>query len=311
MARAAELRGAWRRFAGLALALIAGVVLAAPRCEALASPAGVAEAIARAQSEWLAGRFDSAAETLDAVESASAGAALGARDRAALALARAELGYYRGWIAAPVEEAAIAELRSARAAAEGAGDEALVAEARDLLALALFVKNFRASDHAEARDLLESALAIRRRLDDRRGVAETLFHLGLTYEHPQDPTPADTTRAGELYREALAVAVAGGFDYEASYAERHLAGQADDAGDLAAAIAGFERSLELRRRAGATIVVPPALTALADVLVKAGDPTRARELYEEALRIAREIGASRFAADPEAALAELGAATGP
>jgi tetratricopeptide (TPR) repeat protein len=173
------------------------------------------------------------------------------------------------------------------------------------------VKNFRASDHAESRALLESALAIRRRLDDRRGVAETLFHLGLTYEHPEDPTPAQTARAGELYREALAVAVAGGFDYEASYAERHLAGQADDAGDLTAAIAGFERSLELRRRAGATIVVPPALTALADVLVEAGDRTRARELYEESLRIARELGATRFAEEPAAALAKLGATPGP
>jgi tetratricopeptide (TPR) repeat protein len=265
---------------------------------------GVA-AVELARAEWLGGRFDAAARRLDELETSIAGSAGPSVDRARLALARAELAYYRAWIVAPVSDATLVDLRSARVTVEAAGDAALAAEARDLLALALFGRHFRASDHAEARALLDSALATRRRLGDRRGVAESLFHLGLTYEHPKDPTPADTARAGELYRESLAVATAGGFDYEASYPVRHLAGQADDAGDLAAAIAGFERSLELRRRAGATIVVPPALTALADALIEAGDLRRARALYEEAIRLAREIGAPRFAEEATAALAKL------
>jgi tetratricopeptide (TPR) repeat protein len=296
-----------RSSALLALALAVGSGSASAEPRPTSTSRDVVAAVELARAEWLRGRFAAAERPLDEIEASIPESVGSGADRARLTLARAELAYYRAWVVAPVGDATIAELRAALATAEAAADEALVAEARDLLALALFGTGFRASDHSESRVLLEAALATRRRLGDRRGVAESLFHLGLTYEHPKDPSPADTARAGELYRESLAVATAGGFDYEASYPERHLAGQADDAGDLAAAIAGFERSLDLRRRAGATIVVPPALTALADALAKSGETRRARALYEEAIRVAREIGASRFAEEPAAALAKLDA----
>lgn len=265
------------------------------------------EARQRARSEVRAARFDAAERALADGEAALGDGPTTAAELAALELSRVEIAYYRGFVVAPPAEATIDALRAALRSAEAAGDAALTAEARDRLALGLFARDFRAGDHAEARSLLERALATRRELGDGRGVAETLFHLGLTWEHPKDPTPADAARAVERYQEALAVATAGGFGYEASYAERHLAGQADDAGDVAAARAGFERSLALRREAGATLVLAPALTALADVLVKQGERERARELYEEALRVAREIDAPRFATEPEEALRRLAA----
>jgi hypothetical protein len=61
---------------------------------------------------------------------------------------------------------------------------------------------------------------------------------------------ARTRRARALHEEALAIAEAGGFDVEASYAVRNLAGHKQDAGDLDGALAGFERSLALREKAG-------------------------------------------------------------
>lgn len=265
----------------------------------------VAEAVARADGEILAGRLDAAARALDAAAAEIDAAEPTPLARARLAVARGKLAQSRAFLAGPPHDEAIAALRAGLAAAEAAGDEALVATARDRLALALFARDFRASEHAEARALLDAALAARRGLDDQRGVAETLFHLGLTHEHRAEPGPADAARAAELYRESLAAAEAGGFGYEASYPVRHLAGLSEEGGDLAAALAGFERSLALRREAGATLVLAPALTALADNCAARGEPERARELYREALDVARRIGAVRFERDAAEGLAKL------
>lgn len=271
----------------------------------------VTDAAALAKLEILAGRFDAADEILRGAHAAHAaitelaGAEEARTGAARIAIGRARLHHYRGFVVGPTTEATVELTRSAVRSAEESGDDALAAEAHDLLALVLFGKNFRATDHAESRALLAKALEVRRRLEDRRGQAETLFHLGLTWEHPKDPTAEDYARARELYRESLALAYAGGFDYEASYGERHLAGQADEVGDLVGARAGFERSLALRRKAGATLVLSPAMTALADVLVKLGETERARHLYEEAVAVARSFGATRFQEEPEAALARM------
>lgn len=291
-------RFAFRTTSQLGLVALLGV-LAINAAQAAIAPG---QAVATAQRELRAGRFEAAAVAL------ADAATRTPLDAARLALARAELAYYRGFVVAEPTDTTLAELRAALLTAEGAGDRALVAKAQDLLALALFERNFRATDHAESRALLDAALTARRALEGRCGVAESLFHLGLTYEHPKDSTAADTARAGELYRESLATAQASGCGYEASYAERHLAGQADDRGDLVAARTGFERSLAQRRKSDATLVVAPALVALADVISKQGDLERARALYEEAVQVARKIPAPRFEAPAAEALATLGRA---
>lgn len=271
------------------------------------TPLSSAELAARrAHQELLAGRLDSATQTLAAAEPRPGAPPLMASDAARLSLSAAELTYYRAFLAGSPYDPAIAELREALALAQRAGGFGMIAEAQDLLALALYARDFDASAHPEARALLEAALATRRALPDPRGVAESLFHLGLTYEHRDHPTAADLVRARELYGESLAEATAHHHPYEASYAERHLAGLAEERGDLAAARAGFERSLALRRQAGATIVLPPALTALADVVAKQGDPARARELYLEAIRVAQAIGGARFEKAAREGLAALG-----
>lgn len=287
-----------------ALTVVSPRPLSAQATSASAAPAGGArEAAEQVHREILAGRLDVAAQRLAAARAALA--APTPADAARLQLSEAEIVYYRAFLVGPPYDAAIARLRAALAAAESAGESGLVADAQDTLALALYSRDFGASAHAEARALLDAALATRRALADHRGVAESLFHLGLTSEYRDQPTAADLERARELYTAALAEATAHGHLYEASYAERHLAALADGRGDLPAARAGFERSLALRRQAGATLVVAPALTALADVVARQGDVTRARELYAEAIEIARRIGAPRFEQGAEEGLKEL------
>lgn len=265
----------------------------------------VAALVDLAEASYAAGRLDEALRVLDG------GAALVTRDEARpadlarLQTQRAKIVYYQASLADSNYDAAILGLRAALVAAQASGDTARVAEAQDLLGLALYSRDFTDSTHDEAQALFESALATRRRLGDGRGESETLFHLGLTSENRKDATEADRQRAHTFYEQALAAANAGGFQVEASYAYRHLAGQRQDAGDLDGALRFFEESLRLREASGYAIYVAPALLTVGDVWKAKGEPAKARALYTRALAQAESLGAQRFVARAREALAAL------
>jgi tetratricopeptide (TPR) repeat protein len=259
----------------------------------LAVAPGVQALVEQAESLRRAGRLEEAVRLLDRE---TPGATKGASDgeRVRLRLARARVAYYRGSLAGAKQDEVVAELRAVVGEAERSKDAALLADARDQLGLAIYGRDFRATDQAEARALFEPALASRRAANDRRAIAESLFHVGLTWENKKDPTDAEKARARALHEEALAIAEASGFDVEASYAVRHLAGHKQDAGDLDGALAGFERSLALREKAGYAIYIAPSLIAIGDVWKDKGNAAKAREYYDRARAAADAIGAARF-----------------
>ena len=226
-------------------------------------------------------------------------------DRAHLAIARGELEHYRASLAGTGQEGAIELLRTALAAAEASSDPSATADAADLLGLALYSQAFENGAFDAPLPHLDRALAIRRRIDDRRGIAETLFHLGLVHQNRSSATAADRKRAQELYREALPIARDGAFEVEQSYLERHIAAEEEIRGNLDAAQAGFARSLALRRQAKYTIYLAPALLALGSIHASKGERAEAGASYREALATAREIGAIRFVVRSHLALAEL------
>jgi tetratricopeptide (TPR) repeat protein len=271
---------------------------------ALASQGGpIQAAVDQAESLRRAARFEDALRAIDSAEASASKAA--PSDRVRLRLARARVTYYRGSIAGASRDAVITDLKRIVADAVPLEDAALLADARDQLGLAIYGRDFRATDQAEARALFEPALAARRAASDRRGIAESLFHVALTWENKLDPTDADKARARALHEEALAVAEAGAFDVEASYAVRHLAGHKQDAGDLDGALAGFLRSLALRQKAGYAIYYAPSLIAIGDVWKDKGDAKKAREYFERARVEADRIGAVRFQKMADEAIAAL------
>lgn len=273
----------------------------------IAAAPGVQALVDQAESLRRAGSLDEAVQLLDR-ETPGATKGASEAERLRLRLARARVAYYRGSLAGAKHDAVIADLRAIVSDAERAQDEALLASARDQLGLAIYARDFGATDQAEARALFEQALATRRAANDRRAVAESLFHVALTWEQKKDPTDAEKARARALHQEALAIAEAGGFDVEASYAVRHLAGHQQDAGDLDGALAGFERSLALRQKAGYAIYYAPSLIAIGDVWKDKGDAKKAREYFERARVEADRIGAARFRQMADEAVAGLEAA---
>jgi tetratricopeptide (TPR) repeat protein len=270
----------------------------------LAVAPGAQAFVDQAESLRRAGRLDEAQRALDGGAPALAKAA-SETDRLRLRFARARITYYRGTLTGASHDAVIAELREIVAAAAPLADAALLADARDHLGLAVYLRDFGATDQVEPRSLFEQALAARRAGNDGRAVAESLFHVALTWENKKDPTKEDLARARALHAQALAVAEAGGFDVEASYPVRHLAGHRQDAGDLDGALAGFERSLSLREKAGYAIYLAPSLMAVGDVWKAKGDAAKARGYYERAGAEADRIGAARFRTMADEALSAL------
>jgi tetratricopeptide (TPR) repeat protein len=220
-------------------------------------------------------------------------------------LQRARCAFSRGRLAGDPADAAVQDLRAILQAAEPLQDGPLIADIRDQLGLAIYTRDFRKTSLVEPRRLFEQALEARRAFADRRGVAESLFHVGLTWENKQDASAEELRRARASHEEALAIAEAGGFDIEASYAVRHLSGHKQDAGDLDGALAGFERSLALRTRAGYHIYLAPALLTVGDVWKAKGDALKARGFYERALAEANRLKAPSFQDSAREALQSL------
>jgi tetratricopeptide (TPR) repeat protein len=232
-------------------------------------------------------------------------------ERGRLHLQLARCAYYDASLAGAPQDGNIKRFQAVLREAEILEDERLLADARDQLGLAIYSRDFRKNGMEEPRRLFEQALDTRRKLRDQRGVAESLFHMGLTFENKKDPSPEELRRAVASHEEALLIAEGGGYDIEASYAVRHLAGHKQDAGDLDAALAGFERSLMLRTRAGYHIYLAPALMTIGDVWKDKGNMDKAREFYERALTEADRLGAQRFQESAKQALATVAAGASP
>jgi tetratricopeptide (TPR) repeat protein len=279
------------------------LALPAALVEPAAATTAVQALVQRSEASRRAGRIEEALRILE--EAGPDAARASAVDRVRLRLQRARCAYYRTSLDGTPYDAIAHELKRIAADAEPTADKALVADAKDQLGVTLYRRDFRATDQAPARALFEDALRARRAAGDRRAIAESLFHVALTWENKKDPTPGELARSRALLQESLAIAEAGGFDVEASYAVRHLAGHRQDAGDLDGALAGFERSLALREKAGYTIYLAPSLLAIGDVWKDKKDPAKARLYFERARAEADRLGAARFQKMADEALKSL------
>ena len=148
---------------------------------------------------------------------------------------------------------------------------------------------FETKDWKKPRAAFESVLAVREKLGDSRGISETLFYLGLTYEQDGQPDPAF-----ERYTKSLAIAEKEKNIILESYVRRHMAGIQEERGELDAARKNIDLEVELRRKGGFLVGVPFALRHKAD-FVAAHGPGKAEavKILEEAASLAEKCGSTR------------------
>jgi tetratricopeptide (TPR) repeat protein len=194
-----------------------------------------------------------------------------------------------------------AALEAARSAARAAADAHVSAEFAQCAGQVRYWEAFGNGDWGTPRELFGAALEGRRRAGDRRGEAESLFYLGLTFEQAGEKPPAM-----ERYQASLGISEEIGDLALQSYAHRHIGGLLEEQGSLDAAYAHIARSVELRRQSRFFAALPFALMQQADFLAQhRGDRAGAMRLLEEAIDAAHRAGSIRALSGARLALAAL------
>lgn len=200
---------------------------------------------------------------------------------------------------------AVASLSEAHALAEQLGDERAAIDARELLALAEYysAQQGGAENYAQLLTRFEETLARHEALGDSRGMAESLFHVGLMHErlHEND-------QARLAYERSYVLAKEHGHPRERSYAARHLGYASFAAGDLSAAQQYLEESLALRQELGCALILPLAHIAVGDVLLAQRDKEGAARHYEQAHALAEGMQSPLAVVFSLLALSELASA---
>lgn len=160
------------------------------------------------------------------------------------------------------------------------------------------------ADHVEdprENELFERAVELYRSLGDIRGLAEALFWLGCFNQVVRE----DSNAAVPALEESRDLAAQAADKLTLSYALRHLAFAAQDAGSLDRARGLLEESAELRRQIGFMPGVAANLVALAYLAGEQDRRDEAIALVEEAAAIAKASAAQgvlRWADDARAHL---------
>jgi non-specific serine/threonine protein kinase len=164
---------------------------------------------------------------------------------------------------------------------------------------------YRQGDHAIARPQHTEALAIRRELGDRPGIAISLNNLGLVAQAQEE----HATARG-LFEESLAIRRELGDRWGVAAGLGNLGIVAHDLGDYAAARALHDGSLAIWRELGDTRCIAMSLSNLGDAASEQGDHLVATLVQEEALVIRRKLGDRWGVAISLEALAPVGVACG-
>jgi tetratricopeptide (TPR) repeat protein len=279
------------------LPLIVSLLISVPAIQAMVAEPGL---VVESRQLTLRGDWDVA---IGRLEPAIQGA-VERRDRVEEAILRTELArvladrnFFRQADPARAREAVDRALRAARAAQH----DASIASATQALGQLHYSAAFRTKDWKTPRDIFKRVIAMRTKLGDRRGLAQSYFSLGLTYEQDLEPKQAEV-----WYRKSLALAEAIGDPVQQSYAHRHIGGLHEERGELDLALHHISREVALRREGGFAVGVPYALMQLADFVdQRQGRRDEAIKLLEEAIDLAEQAHSTRALSAAQSSLAKL------
>ena len=142
----------------------------------------------------------------------------------------------------------------------------------------------RQNEFAAAEPLFREALEIWRELDDKRGIATTLYHFALVPHHQGDH---DGARA--MLEESLSLARLAEDVDAVVVALRHLADLALDRGDLAEATRTYQETLSLARQTDNAHEIAYSLRGIGHLARAHGDYAQARQLLCDSLRLLAEL----------------------
>lgn len=114
-------------------------------------------------------------------------------------------------------------LKEAQILAEKSNERSMQADAIDLSGKCIYRSRIFKGDFEEALNYYLKALNLRTEINDKLGLSNSYFNIGLYHENKKDSDENDKQKAFEYYQKGLNIAVEGNFKLEQSYFYRHLA----------------------------------------------------------------------------------------
>jgi tetratricopeptide (TPR) repeat protein len=134
-------------------------------------------------------------------------------------------------------------------------------------------------------------LALRKEINDQKGVVQSLFDIGTTHQNKAGRTDEDLERAFEYFQEAYTLAEEGGFRREKAHVARHLGYiYGHHKGEPDRALAYHQEFLDVNEELGFKPYLASAHTMVGFAHFEMEEPEKALEHFEAAQAIAEEIG---------------------
>ncbi|ABG51863.1 Tetratricopeptide TPR_2 [Trichodesmium erythraeum IMS101] len=140
--------------------------------------------------------------------------------------------------------------------------------------------------YQESIETLQEALAIARKIKDRK--YEAVANLGLGYVYDQTGQPQ---KALEFYEKALPIWQEVGYRFGEATTLNNIGGVYSDIGQPQKALEFYEKALPISQEVGARSQEATTLNNIGLVYDNIGQPQKALEYYEKALPISQEVGA--------------------
>ncbi len=215
-------------------------------------------------------------------------------EMARIQVQRAKIMRFKNRLDGSSNDATLELLSEAEKTAKSLNSKSLLADVASLIGLALYDQELWTSTLETPLKYFEQALALRKEVNDQKGVVESLFHIGTTHQNRIGRTDEDLERAFEYFQEAYALAKEGGFRREKAHVARHLGYiHGHHKGDPDRALAYHHEFLDVNEELGFKPYLPPAHTMVGFAHYQVGDPEKALKHFEAAQALAEEIGAQQ------------------
>ncbi|NHJ38962.1 MAG: hypothetical protein FK731_02940 [Asgard group archaeon] len=174
--------------------------------------------------------------------------------------------------------------------AEKSNNKELQARALNTIGSCIYREGIQRGIFDEALEYYEKALKISKEIDDKRGIADNLFSMGLFYENKRDGTEKEREKSNQFYEEALIIAEKGKCMTEMALINRHLAFHELRIKDYEKALDYALKSLKIREEIGMKVFMPFQYLAIGDIYYEKKELEKARDYFQKAYLAAGKIG---------------------
>jgi tetratricopeptide (TPR) repeat protein len=171
------------------------------------------------------------------------------------------------------------------------GEKGILADVLRLTGLVTYDQELWDTNLEKPHHYFKQALDLRKETNDRRGVAESLYDVGTTYQNKVDRTEEDIETAFEYFQESYSLAKQGGFMREKANTARHLGYIfGNHKGDLEKSLLYHQEFLDIHEKLGSKPYLAQAHTMVGFTYFALQEQDQALKHFESAKAIAQKIG---------------------